>query len=265
MRWFVRIYRAFFRMALAMMIQYRAAMLIWAVWGFVGPMVSLAVWIAAAQGGKIGGFDRGDFAAYFLALTIINHIAMSWDAESFSWDIRSGNLSPQLLRPVHPIHAALAYNIGYKLLTVSVLLPIWAALFWLLRPTFHSSWHNLAWAVPAILAGAALRFLWNYCLAIIAFWTTRTQAINQLYWTVDSFLSGRIAPIALLPGALQLMAYYSPFRSMIAFPVELTLGRVPPQAILPGIAAQFLWMIAAWVLFRVLWSQGVKQYSAVGA
>jgi len=265
MRWLIHSYCAYFRMVLAMWLQYRVAMLIWAVWDFVGPMVSLAVWVAAAHGGKIGDYDRGSFAAYFLTMTIITHITMSWDAEEFSWRIRSGTLSPQLLRPIHPIHEAIAWNMGYKLFTLAVLVPIWAALFWLLHPAFQSDWRHLALAVPATLVGGSLRFIWNYSLAIIAFWTTRNQAINQLYWTVDNFLAGKIAPIALLPGALQGMASLSPFRSMTAFPVELALGKVPPQAILPGFLAQIFWIAVGYVLFRILWSQGVKQYSAVGA
>src|SRR2546427_13103425 len=90
------IYRAQLKMATAMMAQYRFAILIWAVWGFVGPLISLAVWSAAtaARGSAVsnGGstFGRADFAAYFLIFMIFAHLTMSWDAFEFAFRIRDG-------------------------------------------------------------------------------------------------------------------------------------------------------------------------------
>src|SRR5690242_6201740 len=87
--YFIDIYSANLKMATAMMAQYRFAILIWAVWGFVGPLISLAVWSAAtaARGSAVsnGGstFTRADFAAYFLVFMIFGHLTMSWDAFEF--------------------------------------------------------------------------------------------------------------------------------------------------------------------------------------
>jgi ABC-2 type transport system permease protein len=271
MTYWLRLYRANFVRAWALMAQYRFAVIIWAVWGFVGPLISLAVWSAAtsARGGEISAngatFGQADFAAYFLVYMIFGHLMMSWDAFEFAWQVRDGNLSPALLRPNHPIHRAMADNAGFKLFTSTLLLPVWILLFVLLKPTLPPSWACLALAAPALFLAAVTRFLWQYALAVIAFWTTRVDAINQLWFTLDSFLAGRIAPVALMPGWLGVLAYYSPFRSMGAFPVELALGRVPAAEILPGFGLQVIWLAAGYALFRVMWAAGVKQYSAVGA
>jgi ABC-2 type transport system permease protein len=268
--WF-SVYRASLRVAIATMLQYRFAILIWAVWGFVGPLISLAVWtsVTSARSGPVGmsqggAFSRADFAAYFLLFMIFSHLTMSWDAFEFAFRVRDGNLSPRLLKPIHPIHGDIAQNIAFKLTTSAMLLPVWVLLFYLLKPTPLSP-GGLLLAVPALLLAGALRYVLQYALAVIAFWTTRVEAINQLFFTLDSFLSGRIAPLALLPGWLGVAAVFSPFRSMGAFPVELALGRVAPADILPGYALQVVWLAAAIALFRALWSAGVKQYSAVGA
>ena len=273
LRYWVDVYRASLRAAIAQMLQYLFAILIWAVWGFVGPLISLAVWSAAtaARGGAITGtqtgatFSRADFAAYFLVFMIVGHLTMSWDAFEFAWRVRDGNLSPRLLRPLHPIHTDAAFNIAFKLTTSAMLLPVWILLFVLLRPTPPQSWASFALAIPALLLAAILRYLWQYSLAIFAFWTTRVEAINQLYFALDNFLAGRIAPLALMPGWLYGVALYSPFRGMGAFPVELALGRVPADQILPGFALQIAWIAAGLIVFRLLWSAGIKQYSAVGA
>jgi ABC-2 type transport system permease protein len=270
--YWIDVYRANLKMAIATMLQYRFAVLIWAVWGFVGPLISLAVWTAAtaAQGGQISNasgaaFSRADFAAYFLVFMIVSHLTMSWDAFEFAWRVRDGQLSPRLLKPLHPIHTDVSYNIGFKLVTSAMLLPIWILLFILFRPTPPHSWEQFLLGIPALILAGIMRYVWQYSLAVIAFWTTRVEAINQLYFALDSFLAGRIAPLALLPGWLGVLAYYSPFRSMAAFPAELFLGRIPPEQILPGFGLQIVWLIIGVLVLRVLWAAGIKQYSAVGA
>ena len=271
--YYVVVYRVFIKTALALMAQYRFSVLIWAVWGFVGPLISLAVWAAAtaARGGTITNkahtatFGQGDFVAYFLVFMIFGHLTMSWDAFEFAWRVRTGELSPRLLRPIHPIHGDIAVNIGFKLITSAMLLPFWVALFILLKPSLpHPDWRMLGLPLAVILAGL-LRYVWQYALAVIAFWTTRVDAINQLFFTLDSFLSGRIAPLALLPGWMGAAAAWSPFSAMGSFPVMLALGRVPGDQVLVGFVVQLAWIAVGILVLRVLWSAGVKQYSAVGA
>lgn len=272
MRVWLDIYRANLKAAIAAMLQYRFAILIWAIWGFVGPLISLAVWSAAtaAKGGAIvshsgASFGRADFASYFLVFMIVGHLTMSWDAFEFAYRVRDGGLSPRLLKPIHPIHTDIAINIAFKICTSAMLLPAWIVLFVALKPTPPGSWSQLLLAVPAIVLAGLLRYIWQYSLAVIAFWTTRVDAINQLYFTLDGFLAGRIAPLALMPGWLGVLAVYSPFRGMGSFPVELILGRVRPQDVLPGFALQLVWLGIGLTVFRLLWTAGVKQYSAVGA
>ena len=272
MKYWLNLYRANLRVAIASMLQYRFTILIWAVWGFVGPLISLAVWsaVSAARGGTIvnkttgASFAAGDFAAYFLVYMIFGHLMMSWDAFEFAMRVQNGGLSPALLKPVHPIHSDASANIAFKLTTSAMLLPVWALLFWLLKPHIALNALSLL-AIPALALGCVLRYVLQYSLALAAFWTTRIDAINQLYFTLDSFLAGRIAPIALMPAWIAAFALYSPFRAMGSFPVELALGRVPADQILLGFALQGVWLCVAVVLLRVLWAAGIRQYSSVGA
>ena len=265
------VYRASLKASINQMLQYRFSILIWAVWGFVGPLISLAVWSAVtdSRGGSVvrqgASYTRADFAAYFLVFMIIGHLIMSWDAFEFAFRIRDGALSPRLLRPIHPIHTDVSYNLAFKLTTSAMLMPVWILLFIALKPTPPASLGALALAVPAIVLAGICRYIWQYALAVIAFWTTRVEAINQLYFMLDAFLGGRIAPLALMPGLLGAVALYSPFRSMGSFPVDLALGRLSGNEIATGFLLQIVWTTAGIVLFRRLWASGIRQYSAVGA
>ena len=79
------------------------------------------------------------------------------------------------------------------------------------------------------------------------------------------FTAGRIAPLELLPSPLQTLAAVLPFRWMIAFPVELMLGRLTPEETLVGFAAQAAWLLVSLTLIAMLWKTACRRFSAVGA
>ena len=271
-RYWLTAYLEFLRAEVAIQMQYRFALLIWAVWGLVGPLISLAVWDAAtaSRGSSIQGatgpaFATSDFAAYFLTFMVFSHITMSWDAFDFAYRVRDGGLSPKLLKPINPIHRDATANVAFKLTTSAMMLPLWIALVFILHPTPPASVAGLLLAVPALALAAVLRFIMQYALAMLAFWTTRVEAVNQFYFTLDAFLSGAIAPLALLPAWLGPIARLTPFGVMGAFPVELALGKLPMAQAVQGFAVQAVWIGVAIAIYRTVWRSGIRQYSAVGA
>ena len=110
-----------------------------------------------------------------------------------------------------------------------------------------------------------LRFLFEWALALSAFWTTRIGAINQVYFFVLMFMSGRISPLSLLPPPIETLASFLPFRWMLAFPVELVLGRLTPADLWLGLAAQLGWILVALGVLTLVWRVGVRQYTGVGS
>ena len=118
--------------------------------------------------------------------------------------------------------------------------------------------------VPALVLAFILRFCLEWTLAMAAFWTTRTNAINQVYFVIFLFFSGRLAPLELLPGFAQTMANLLPFRWMLSFPLEVLLGRLSAQEIGVGYLMQLGWMAIVLLLLPAAWRIGVRQFSAVG-
>jgi ABC-2 type transport system permease protein len=266
MRALLGIYWAYCRLALAVELQYRAASLIYQISAVLGPLVYLTVWSAVARtgGGRVGGFSGGDFAAYFIALMLVARVTTSYVMWDYEYRIRNGTLSALLLRPVHPIHRDFVENATHNILMVVVLIPAALGLAALFQPAFHFTPWAAAAFVPALLLGFAVRFLVEWLLAITAFWLTRIGAIIQVYTALALFLSGQMTPLALLPAPLQALAAILPFRWMIAFPVELLIGRVTPGEALAGLAAQSIWAALSLAALHMLWRAGVRRYSAVG-
>lgn len=256
-----------FRTTFAMMVQYRASLVIWMIGHVLEPVVYLVVWSAVSQGsgGTVGGYSPGEFAAYFLVLMLVNHVTYTWIMYEFESRIRDGVLSFALLRPVHPIHSDIADNICAKLVTLPFMIGIALGLAALFHPLLSPPWWAVGVFFPALLLAFLVRGLLEWTLAQAAFWTTRVSAVNQGYFILMLFLSGQLAPLSLFPSYVQTIANILPFRWMLGFPVELLLGRLSPVEALTGIGAQAAWVLVSMALLRVVWRAGLRTYSAVGA
>jgi ABC-2 type transport system permease protein len=250
----------------AVNLQYRAANLIWLIGAVLEPVIYLVVWdtVAKVQGGSVGGFTSSDFAAYFLALMVVDRLTFTWIMWEYEFFIREGTLSRRLLRPMHPFWVDVADNLAYKAFIMVVLIPTVLLLMLFFRPSFETAWLDLVAFVPALVLAFILRFCLEWALAMTAFWTTRINAINQVYFVVFLFFSGRLAPLELLPSFAQTLADVLPFRWMLSFPLEVLLGRLSAQEIAAGYGAQLVWTAAAVVAMLLAWRSGVKQFSAVG-
>ena len=263
----VDVYRAQLQNTFAIMFQYRVTMLIWMIGLVLEPLMYLVVWttVAGSQGGSVGGYDAGGFAAYFLVLMIVNQLTFTWVVDGAEWKVREGHYSPLLLRPIHPIHRDIGENVTYKALTLVVLLPIAV----LIGMAFDARLSPPGWAViafvPALLLAYLARFVIDWTVSLLAFWVTRMSAINQTYAVVTVFLTGQIAPLELFPMPVRVAASVLPFRWLVSFPVELLLGRLTPRETLVGLGMQALWLGLGLLMLRVMWRAGVRRYGAVGA
>lgn len=267
MRGMARLYVQQFRTTLAMLFQYRASLLIWMIGHVLEPLVYLIVWSVVASGGgeSVGDYAKRDFAAYFIVLMLVNHVTYTWFMYELEYRIRHGALSFELLRPVHPIHWDFADNVSTKIITMPFILGVAGLLALLFRPALSLELWAMALFVPALGLAFIVRFLLEWTLGQAAFWTTRVGAINQTYFVLLLFLSGQIAPVSLLPRAVQVVATVLPFRAMVGFPVELLLGRMTPGEALMGLGIQVAWVVIGLALLRVVWRAGLRVYSAVGA
>ncbi len=265
-----RVLRAFFahlRAGIGVMLQYRGEILLWAVWGLVNPAVLYAMWSSAADGnagGTAAGFTRGEFAAYYFIIMIVGHFTTAWDTYEIGYLVRTGKMSPLLLRPMLPIWKSLADNVAYKVSTLMFLVPMWFLFAYLVTPTFATTPWQFGIGSVALLLGAMLNFILGYTVALIAFWVTKLDAVGEVYFGVGMLIGGRFAPLDALQGPVLWIAEVLPFRWMFAFPAELLIGKTTSRAeALAGLGWQVVWLVGVFIAFRVLWQAAVKRYTAV--
>ena len=260
------VYVAQIKIAWAENFQYRLQMIMQLLFIMVEPVVYLVVWqvVARSSGDNVAGYSADDFALYYIMWAMVRQLTVAWAPDMFERRVRRGDLSPMLLRPIHPIHPDTAQLVGWKFVEMMVLVPTLVILWLVFRPVWSvPTWTILAF-IPAVILGFVLRYVLMYVLALLAFWITRLEAAFRAYFLVEFFLSGRIAPLGVLPPWLLPVATVLPFSWMFAFPLELILGNRTPREALVGFGVQLLWITVSAVLLRVLWVAGIKRYSAVG-
>jgi ABC-2 type transport system permease protein len=260
------LFSTFFRVSFMSLVQYRFGMLVQLLGKMAEPLIYLVVWttVARQSGGSVGGYTENDFIVYFIAWTFVRQMTVAWDPFWMESRIRHGEFNSLFLRPVHPIYGDTVTALAWKVVEQTMIIPVIVALVLVFQPQFHFvGWAMLAF-IPVLLLAFMLRYILSYVLAVSAFWTTRVTALFRLYFALEFFVSGRFAPLSILPEWVQQIASYLPFRWMFYFPLEVLLGRLTPGETLAGAGWQLAWTGAAAVLLVVLWRSASRRYTAVG-
>ena len=250
--------------------QYRAATYMYTLGMVAEPTIYLVVWttIADSHGGSVGGIDSGQFAAYYIVWTLVRTMNVVFTPYGWEERIREGQLSAQLLRPLHPVHYDLGWFAGHKIPWLVMYLPIAAGLSLVFHPTFDP-WFDpslLEFVVFSIAIWGAylIRTMFLSMLGMITFWTTRVSAIFELAIAAELLLSGRLVPLPLMPDWAERLAELLPFMWTFYFPIAALVGDFSTAKLLGGLAAQLFWIVLLTGLTMVTWRHAIRRYSAVG-
>jgi ABC-2 type transport system permease protein len=185
-------------------------------------------------------------------------------APFWEWRIREGNLSGQLLKPMHILHYDLAYFAGWKFVVVLLWVPIAIVLSLIFHPDLHPTSLEVVVFVIAIWGAYVIRSMFQGTIGMLNFWTTRGAAVFDLWMACEMLLSGRLVPLQLMPEWVQTLANFLPFKWTFGFPIESLVGDLSTSDLLLGLCVQVLWIGIGLLLFRITWRAAVKHFSAVG-
>jgi len=264
----LRIYRRFWQVNWAEQWQYRANLLMYLLYWLVSPVVYLAVWTTIANTqGSVSGLTANDFTTYYLILLIVDQLTSEITIHILAYKIQDGTLSGDLLRPVHPILTnTLINNLAFKALIFAVFIPVWLVLCLLFQPDFAAvTVQNILFAIPAIILGFSINFFLGSTITSLAFWTTRVYSISEFFFALSSLMSGQFVPLVLMPPVIQKVASFLPYQFIIYFPIQIILGQIPPDLYFQKLIFAIAWLLVIFLLFRWVWREGVKRFSAVGA
>jgi ABC-2 type transport system permease protein len=230
------------------------------------PVIYMVVWSAVAtqQGGMVGGYTPGAFAAYYIVWTLVRQMNIAFTPYGWEWRIRNGRLSTTLLRPIHPLHEDVAFFAGWKVVMIILWIPLAFALSLIFKPELNPTLLEGVVFFVAIWMAYLIRTITLSLLGMVTFWTTRVSALFELYFAAELILSGRLVPLSLMPVWVQELAWFFPFRWAFGFPIEALVGQLTMTDMLIGLGMQVAWVVGGWIVVNLIWKVAIRRFSAVG-
>ncbi len=257
---------ALWRLGFAEAVAYRASLAVW-ILTTTFPLVSLALWAGIARaGGPVGGYGEADFVAYFVAAFMVRQLTASWVVWDLERQIRLGELSVYLLRPVPPVLHHAVTNLAALPVRLLLALPLAAVVLVAAGGLAVAGDPVVLLLLPPALVGAwLLNFTIQVAVACLAFWWQRSATLFEIWTCLFVVLSGYAVPTSLFPGALARVVVWLPFHAILGFPVELLLGRLDRGEALQFLGLQWLWLGLFTAIAALVWRRGVRAYGAFGA
>ncbi|WP_135230065.1 ABC transporter permease [Deinococcus fonticola] len=263
----IRKIRVIFATQFAQMVEYRAEVIIWMLSGTLS-LIMMLVWMAQAEGspgGQVNGYSPAEFASYFLSTWFVSQLIVVWVTYELDFDIRQGQLSPKLMRPLDPFWIHYLGHLSERLFRLLPMLGLVTVFAWLSGARFTSDWR----VYPAVFAlaflGFTARFLWEYTVGLLAFWTESSNAFHELLWLAYAALGGMFAPLSFYPVWVQNIAVWTPFPYMLGLPAQLLAGKATLEQATRGVLVLLAWLVIFAALRLLVWRTGLKKYGAVGA
>ncbi|XVU27268.1 ABC transporter permease [Actinoplanes sp. CA-054009] len=214
------------------------------VFGFLRCYVLLAV-AAGAPGGRPGGYDTGQLATFVWVGQGLLAVVGIWGWTDLSDRIRSGDVAADLLRPIPPVTAYLAADLGrglHGVLTRFVPPVIAGAVFFGLREP--ERWQTVPLFVASVVLAVVGCFGCRYLVNATAYWLNDARG-PLVFWTLASgVLAGLYFPLRLLPDWLTVTLWVStPLPGLLQTPLDVLVERDGPAVQAGLVALQAVWAV----------------------
>lgn len=265
----MRKFWAYFQMAVADALVYRAEGIIWMLVEVSEPLVALIFWLAAFKThSAIANYTLSSMVLYYFGVMFINNLVATHPQYDIAEEIRSGSFSNYLLRPINFVSYKIAGGASWRVVRVLFFMPLLLLLVPIFKidiGTLDLSPVRLLLILISLTMAFYLHFFFKLVLGLAAIWFTEAGWLFISFSIVNSFFSGDLIPLDLFPAKMLVVANWLPFKYLTYFPLTLGLNRLTqPREIFLGLAIQFGWCLSFYLLYRWVWRAGSKTYSAYG-
>jgi ABC-2 type transport system permease protein len=245
---------------------YRFNYLTRTLFSFIPLFAMIALW-QKIGGAAHSGWTKADMIFYYLLVAVVDvFTAVNEDDWQIAADIREGNISQFLLKPIDYLWYRLCLFFSGRVTFVMMACIPLAIFIFCFRSYFllpASATAMIVFPFSLVLT-ALLQFFISYAMAMLAFWLLEISTLIFILFAFEYIASGHMFPLNLFPQPLFHALMLTPFPYQMYFPVAVYMGKIAGTRMVAGLMAQLGWVIMAYVVARFMWLRGVKKYSAFG-
>jgi ABC-2 type transport system permease protein len=249
---------------------YRFNFFIRAAFGLIPLLATIYLWRTVYNGqssSNVAGYTLSGMISYYLLVTLVDTFtAVNEDDWQIAADIKDGNISQFLLKPINYLtYRFCLFFSGKIIFTAASLVPVGIFIFWLRKYLVAPpDAMALGCSLLSVLMTAFLQFFMSYTLALMAFWLLEVSTLIFTIFAFEYIAGGHLFPLNILPPAIEHILNFTPFPYLLFFPVSVYLGQIRGAALWQRLVTQGAWTIFFYLVARVVWSRGIRKYSAVG-
>ncbi len=239
-----------------------------------GPLMLLADFVIfkaiyeASGKTVIAGFTFEQMVPYLVVVTGTQYIIWDNIHDHLADEIRHGNLTPFLLRPISYWWYQFVRKLGHRTLAFFIeFLPVMFICGLLFGFGIFNT-NNLLLYAAAVAIAFVIRYLVQLCLGILGFWFVRAHGLLWIYRMLSYFIQGNTIPLSFYPPVVQKVFFFLPFQFIAYVPARIFLGQyelagitfAPWEVVLYG-AVQ---VVVLFAIVVVLWNISIKKYCGAG-
>ena len=224
------------------------------------------VWTAIFQSSPetvIGGFTIDTMITYVIIAVVMRSILFSYIENNIEFDVRTGYISIQIVRPyIYPIYYFFIAigNVLYRLIINAI--PILFIGFFVL---------NISLPLNPILffISLGLGFIVNFLLILLtglwAFWSMGSiWGIKYTRQVVSEVVSGSIIPLTMFPLWLANIAELLPFKAVYYTPISIYVGHITGEQIIYAMLQQIFWIGVLFAFAYFIWKKSENKVISQG-
>ena len=250
---------------------YRFNFLARTLFGLIPLIAVLYVWrtiyAGKAPDASVGTYTLAQMISYYLLATIVDALtAVNEDDWQIAADIKDGNISQFLLKPIDYLAYRLCLFVSGRVTYLAVAaIPLALFIVYLRRYfVFPADWATFGLFLVSVFLTALLQFFISYSLAMLAFWVLEVSTFIFIVFAFEYIASGHLFPLDILPRGVAQALFFTPFPYQLYFPVSIYMGKITGQEMTKGFLMQTIWVLLAYGMARFAWRRGIVKYSAVG-
>lgn len=247
---------------------YRGALLIKALVDITFTIAFILLWAVVYKStGTLAGFTFADIVTYYILVRVLDLLYTFYPAKYLTVQIKTGNLSNFLTKPINYFNYTVSNTLGLKLARGAVTLVL-IFLFFIFFPEYLVFPPSFIYILALIPFGIMSWLIYSelaLLIGIASFWISDTGNIRAAFAQIISLLSGGWIPLVFFPPLLITIINFLPIKFLYFYLIQLYQGKIPLNKLPLDFILCLAWVVILWLLCKYLLLKGIKRYEAYGA